>query len=215
MGLIYMRTSPNGKYYIGKTTRTENVRWKEHTRKAFNPNEPDYTSHLSAAIRKYGAENFSLQILEDNIPDNLLGEKEKYYIHYYEAQNPEKGYNYRTGGENETFYSDSFILELWNSGKTIKEIKTENHMNYNNLSRRLYGLGITKEEINKRAYSLNNKARKAVEQYDLFGNYIKTFDSIADAAKEIGSNTTNISAVCKGRRKSCKNFVFKYKGEIT
>jgi group I intron endonuclease len=213
MGLIYMRTSPSGKYYIGKTTRTEEVRWKEHSRKAFNPNEPDYTNHLSAAIRKYGAENFSLTILEENISDDLLSEKEKYYIEKYDAQNPEKGYNRKTGGESETIYSDTFILELWNSGKTIKDIKTENNMNYNNLSRRLYGLGITKEEINHRAYSQNNKKKKAVIQYDLFGNYIQTFNSIADAAREIGSNTTNISAVCKGRRNSCKDFIFRYKGD--
>lgn len=213
MGLIYMRISPSGKYYIGKTTRTEAIRWKEHVRHAFNPNQPDYTTRLSKAIRKYGAENFSLQILEDNIPDNLLNEREKYYIQYYEAQNPEKGYNYLTGGERGTFYSDEFILNLWNSGKTIKDIKTENNMNYNNLSQRLYSLGITREEINRRAYFLNNKKRKAIEQYDLFGNYIKTFDSISDAAREIDSNTSNISAVCKGRRKSCKNFIFKYKGE--
>ena len=213
MGLIYMRTSPSGKYYIGKTTRTEEVRWKEHSRKAFNPNEPDYTNYLSAAIRKYGAENFSLTILEENISDDLLSEKEKYYIEKYDAQNPEKGYNRKTGGESETIYSDTFILELWNSGKTIKDIKTENNMNYNNLSRRLYGLGITKEEINHRAYSQNSKKKKAVVQYDLFGNYIQTFNSIADAARAIGSNTTNISAVCKGRRNSCKNFIFKYKGE--
>lgn len=213
MGLIYMRTSPSGKYYIGKTTRTEEIRWKEHSRKAFNPNEPDYTNHLSAAIRKYGAENFSLTVLEENISDELLSEKEKYYIEKYEAQNPEKGYNCKTGGESETIYSDAFILDLWNSGKTIKDIKTENNMNYNNLSRRLYGLGITKEEINHRAYSQNNKKKKAVIQYDLFGNYIQTFNSIADAAREIGSNTTNISAVYKGRRNSCKNFIFRYKGD--
>ena len=213
MGLIYMRTSPSGKYYIGKTTRTEAIRWKEHTRKAFNPNEPDYTNHLSAAIRKYGPENFSLNILEDNIPDSILGEKEKYYIKLYDAQNPEKGYNCLSGGENSTIYSDDFILTLWNSGKTIKDLKTENNMNYNNLSRRLYALGISKKEINHRAYSENNKKKKAVVQYDLFGNYIQTFSSISDAAKAIGSNTTNISAVCKGRRNSCKNFIFRYKGD--
>ena len=115
-----------------------------------------------------------------------------------------------TQNQGNSTYCQGCGAQLINNQQNMNQ---PNNMNYNNLSRRLYGLGITKEEINHRAYSQNNKKKKAVIQYDLFGNYIQTFNSIADAAREIGSNTTNISAVCKGRRNSCKNFIFRYKGD--
>jgi len=152
MGLIYMRISPSGGRYIGQTIRDESTRWREHCKDAFNPNNERYNSILSKVIRKYGSNNFSVTILEDNINPNDLNTKEMYYIKYYNTfylDNPEYGYNMTIGGNNGTFkYTDEYILELWNSGKTIKEIKTENHMNYNNLSDRLKNLGITKQEIN-------------------------------------------------------------------
>ena len=216
MGLIYMRVSPSGGKYIGQTVREEKIRWKEHCKDANNPNNERYNSILSKAIRKYGAENFTVYILEDNITKEELNKKEMYYIKLHNTfylNNPEQGYNMTLGGDSTYKYEDEYILKLWQTGKTIKEIKNQNHMNYNNLSDRLKNLGITKEEINQRAYLNNNPKRKKVIQYDLYKNYIRTFDSIAEAAKTIGSNTTNISAVCQGKRKTCKGYIFKYEGE--
>lgn len=67
------------------------------------------------------------------------------------------------GGNNGTIkYTDSFLLDIWNEGLTIKEIKNKYNMNYNNISYRLKNLGITKEEINQRAYIEHNNKRKAV-----------------------------------------------------
>ena len=41
MGLIYMRISPSGKYYIGRTINKEIDRWNEHVRHAININISD------------------------------------------------------------------------------------------------------------------------------------------------------------------------------
>ena len=79
MGLIYKRTSPSGKYYIGKTVVPENVRWNSHVSEAFNERN-DNCHLLNAAIRKYGSDAFSVGILEDNIPEENLAEREQYYI---------------------------------------------------------------------------------------------------------------------------------------
>ena len=98
MGLIYMRISPSGKYYIGRTINKEIDRWSEHVRHAMNLTSSDGCWLLNQAIRKYGGENFTLKILEDNITDfNLLQEREAYWIKYYDATNPEKGYNRSPG----------------------------------------------------------------------------------------------------------------------
>lgn len=214
MGCIYMRISPSGGKYIGQSSRPENIRWKEHCKDAYNKNSDCYNSILSQAIRQYGKDNFSVEILEEDIPIEQIDEKEQYYIQKYNTfykNNPKFGYNMTLGGQSGTFkYSDDFILKLWNTGKTVKELKQIYQMNYNNLLDRLKNLGITKEEINQRAYLDNNTKRKKVAQLTIEGKYIQTFESITAAAKAVNSNTTNISGVCSGRRKSCKGYIWQY-----
>ena len=78
MGLIYMRISPCGGKYIGQTILKEEERWKEHVHEAYYLNGQSYNTCLNKAIRKYGPDNFLVQILEDEIPNELLNEKEQY-----------------------------------------------------------------------------------------------------------------------------------------
>ena len=47
-------------------------------------------------------------------------------------------------------------------------------------------------------------------QLTIKGEYIQTFESITAAAKAVNSNTTNISGVCSGKRKSCKGYIWRY-----
>ena len=51
---------------------------------------------------------------------------------------------------------------------------------------------------------------KRVIQYDLHGNEIKKFDSIKIASEELKINSDSISGVCSGKRKSVKDFIFKF-----
>lgn len=48
-----------------------------------------------------------------------------------------------------------------------------------------------------------------VEQYSLDGTYIKTFDTIFEAAKDLGVNNASIYRVASGKRKSIKGFTYK------
>lgn len=59
----------------------------------------------------------------------------------------------------------------------------------------------------------NNPFAKRVVQYDLDGNFIKEWGSIADAAREVGTYISKISNCCKGRRKETNGYIWKYKGE--
>ena len=59
-GIIYKRTSPSGKSYIGKTFLQEQERWKQHVSEA---NRGEKLTKLNKAIKKYGGENFSVEIL--------------------------------------------------------------------------------------------------------------------------------------------------------
>ena len=60
----------------------------------------------------------------------------------------------------------------------------------------------------------NNKPTTKVDMYSLEGNYIKTFESASEAAREVGADRTNITACCKKRQKSCKGYRWCYSNEI-
>lgn len=57
----------------------------------------------------------------------------------------------------------------------------------------------------------SNEAKyKAVNMYDLDGNYIQSFKSIKEAAKAICGDCSCVTKVCKGKYKCHKGYVFKY-----
>ena len=94
-GKIYKYTNLiNGKVYIGQTKQTLEQRDYKHQTQ-LNDN-----TYFHRAIKKYGRDNFSLELVEDNIPFNELDEKEKYYINYFESfYVTGKGYNLTQGGQ--------------------------------------------------------------------------------------------------------------------
>ena len=66
MGLIYIiKNHCNNKVYVGQTTTSMKQRWNHHITSAKNNFEPSMV--LYKAMRKYGVENFYVELLEDNI----------------------------------------------------------------------------------------------------------------------------------------------------
>ena len=66
----------------------------------FNINTKEYYYPLSRGVRKYGEEAYELIVLEDNVPKELLNEREKYWIKFYDTYF--NGYNQAIGGNNPT-----------------------------------------------------------------------------------------------------------------
>lgn len=54
------------------------------------------------------------------------------------------------------------------------------------------------------------KASRKVGAYDKNNNLIATFDSLQLAAQFCGGNSSSISAVCRGKRNSHKNYIWRY-----
>ena len=121
-GIIYrIYNLQNGKSYIGQTT-TFDVRIAAHFRGTDN-------SLVCRAIEKYGKENFKVEILEDNIPENLLSKLEILHIRFFNCKAP-NGYNLTDGGEGmRGFVPSSETLRkmseaskrrpIWNKGKKL------------------------------------------------------------------------------------------------
>lgn len=97
--LIYKITNLlNNKCYIGQTIKTAEQRWKEHQSHAFGSHPNDQNKTLYKAIRKYGLENFTFEVLQDNIETfEQLDKAEIYWIDYYNSF--VKGYNENFGGQ--------------------------------------------------------------------------------------------------------------------
>lgn len=96
VGYIYIiKCLINNKVYIGQTRQPIHERWNQHTRRAGSRNEKRMP--IKQAIRKYGVENFTIELLEE-CDAKSLNERESFYIRKYDACNDAKGYNNTIGG---------------------------------------------------------------------------------------------------------------------
>lgn len=91
IGIYKITNLTNNKVYIGQS-RNIQQRFATHRSRAFNQNSEDYNKYLYRAIRKYGLDNFSFEVIEQCSIEQL-NEKEKYWIIYYNAENSDFGYN--------------------------------------------------------------------------------------------------------------------------
>lgn len=104
MNIIYKhRSKTSGKSYIGKTSKTVDERLNEHFKHALSENIK--TTHFQNALLKYGLNDFETTILEENVSDEVVNDREKYWISYYDTLN--KGYNMTEGGEGTRGYKQS------------------------------------------------------------------------------------------------------------
>ena len=101
MGIIYCFTNNiNGKKYIGQSVSKGNARYNNHKSSYKNPDDCEYESPLHRAFRKHGFENFTYEILAQDIESiDLLNQLEIQYIQQYNCQIP-NGYNIEPGGKN-------------------------------------------------------------------------------------------------------------------
>lgn len=85
--------------YIGLTNNLKR-RHSDHMSASRNPKNRDYNLPIHKAIRKYGFENFELNILEDNIEGlDKSKEREQYWIQYYNTYELREHYNETPGGD--------------------------------------------------------------------------------------------------------------------
>lgn len=98
MNLVYgyLFKPTNQIKYIGKTNNLLYRRKQHEQYDIINSNRREYHYPLSRAIRKYGIDNFEVIILEQDIPDELIEEREIYWIDFYQTYY--NGYNQTKGG---------------------------------------------------------------------------------------------------------------------
>lgn len=85
----------NGKIYIGQTKRGYNPNKRWNNGNGYKDNE-----HFWRAIQKYGWDNFDHEIIASNLTADEANHFEELLIEKLGTMNPERGYNLRSGGEN-------------------------------------------------------------------------------------------------------------------
>lgn len=150
-GRIYIiRNTINSKVYIGQTKVSLKLRFQNHLSAARNGK--DYV--IGKAIRKYGEENFYIELLEE-CTIKELNERERYWISYFNSTNNKFGYNISIGGNviRTTKELDSnLIINMFNSGIPAYKIAKILHTGVPNITNLLkesniiYGLGLQKTD---------------------------------------------------------------------
>lgn len=97
-GIYKITNQINGKCYIGQSIDISR-RWNQHKNNSNNPKNSCFNLPFYQALRKYGIENFSFEILEQCLKEEL-NDKEFSYINYFKANDPKYGYNLTPGGNN-------------------------------------------------------------------------------------------------------------------
>lgn len=70
------------------------------------------------------------------------------------------------------------------------------------------------EWLEKTSEAVRKACCKPVDQYTIDGEYVKTWESASDAARELGVYKQSISLCCKGRYKSAGGYVWKLKEAV-
>jgi group I intron endonuclease len=145
MGVIYKHTNKiDGHMYIGYSTFSIEKRWKEHLRDCKCVNHKNYNTHFYNALREYGEDAFEHEILEECHTNDLevLYEREKYWIAYYNTYENRDHYNLTPGGDGGPV-----------SEETRKKMSEAQKGNKNSLGKK-------RSDETKRKISLANKGNK-------------------------------------------------------
>lgn len=109
----YKKIDDNEIVYVGQTINPKYRRLQHEKYDPQNPNNREYYLPLSRGIRKYGAEAYEFIVLEEVADQNLLDEREKYWIDFYNTYRDSDKYNLTPGGSPKdykfTYFSDELI----------------------------------------------------------------------------------------------------------
>ena len=214
MAYIYKITNLiNNKCYIGKTLNTIQERWREHCSDYKRRDEEKRP--LYSAMNKYGIENFKIEEIEQ-CNEDIINDREKYWIEYYGSF--KKGYNATLGGDGKAYLDRKLLIKTYNEVQNLKKSAKILNIDAGHLSKILKENNI---EVKNSKEVQNEEYGKEIAMIDLETNVIiKTFISLADAARyikeqtnstaEIRGMTVHIRQVAQGKRKTAYKYKWKF-----
>lgn len=220
---VYKHTSPRGKVYIGITSLPPQRRWQYGW--GYRQN-----THFFSAIKKYGWENFSHEILFSNLTKEEAEAKEIELIAKFDSANKDKGYNLDLGGNSVGKTSEETRRKISESTKGEKSahygkhhseeakrkmsVAAKNRPPMSAETRRKIGEAERGEKHWTYGKSLSEEHRMRLSQSHCKPiECVETktiYSSALDAAQQTGINQGNINSCCSGRRKRAGGFSWRY-----
>lgn len=118
-GVVYCITNKvNGKKYIGQTTRSAKQRLIGH----YHSHGANGCRVLSGALKKYGRDSFSIEVLFEAKDQNDLDSNEIRLIEYYGTRDRSIGYNLAVGGSGGKQSAETVALRV---SKTKGKVRTD------------------------------------------------------------------------------------------
>lgn len=210
---VYKHTAPNGKVYIGITSQKPESRWG-------NGNGYSSSTRFRNAIRKYGWDNITHEIIRDGLTLEEANIAERKLIKRYDSRNKDKGYNMEPGGNAKGRLSEDTKRKIAESklgernpqfGKPTSDYQKQRAREANSHPK-------SKETIMKMCAAQQNRSEETRRK--LHDSSKKTeviciesgvvYDSVTSAAKAVNAPPANITACCKGRRNLVGGFHWRY-----
>lgn len=208
----------NGKRYIGITSKKPEKRWN---------NGLGYKKgqYFGKAIQEYGWDNFEHKILLTNLSKEEAQQAEIYFIKKFKSNDENFGYNKTIGGD---FDNDSKMIKINQYNLNGKYIKTWNgiieianfyHVDSSTISKCIknetQSIGYMFKKYNGNTKDIKPYNKKLtttkINQYDINGKYIKTWNSLKDIKKELNICYGTIIRCCNYKQKSVYNkYIFRY-----
>ena len=218
--IIYKITNQvNGKIYIGLTKHSLAQRLSQH----HYDSRHGVDRPLYRAMRKYGEDKFSAEIIDSAENLQELKEKEKYWIRYYNSYGANgKGYNATAGGDMTAHKPVGYTKISLKDGTIIeqfeKAIDTTNTQNADKITQTQYTdfvLVKTKNILNKTAEQIKDYAfslrPKVICQLDKNNNLIARWINSSDVISVYPNITKSCLFACLwGKRKTHLGFKWKY-----
>ena len=218
LGKIYIITNDvNNKVYIGQTVQTLKKRFTGHC--CYSKSDRSKSMYVKRAIHKYGKDKFHIDLLEECSID-ILNEREKYWIEYYDSYN--NGYNLTLGGQDSNYFSINKISNTIDIKKfedyilEFKPLATEVAAHFGICKCSVYNLIKEIGNPNLVLNSYNPRKSKSIEDIDK-EELIKLYNngwSIQDLVKKYHIRKGKISSFLKESGIKIKRGVKGYKHRI-
>lgn len=222
-GIYCITCVDTGKRYIGQSVNIYN-RWQQH-KYELNSNK-HYNDYLQNAWNKYGADQFNISVLEYcSIED--LNENERYYINLYDTINRSKGYNLKSGGQDTFQYSNDTKQKLSDAIKKsyldpdrrkIQQINALKQWANPEIKKKISGAnnGMFGKHHSEEAKQKISEARKGASSSRRNTTPVfcvelgRTFKDATIAHQELSLDSGGILKVCRGERKTCGGYHWKF-----
>ena len=235
---VYKHVFPNGKQYVGYTSKDPKDRWK---------NGSGYgTQSVYRAIKKYGWENIEHIVIRSGLSEEDALMLERKLIKHYDLCNRDKGYNFHPGGKaspsacmearrkiSEWRKQNQFgeknpmfgkhisdenkaLISSVNTGRKHTEEERQKmrdrHWDVSGVNNPHYGVPCS-EATREKIRESQRRRMRPVNQYTLGGEFIASFESIHEAVRRTGICKSGIMGCCKKDIKYTHGFVFRYADE--